>query len=58
MLTIEFPGYPKVRAIMVDEPVNRMSGIVECDACDLRRVLTASDIEDISNEIEEFIKNH
>ena len=31
MLIIEFPGYPKVRAILVDEPVNGVSGIIECD---------------------------
>ncbi len=58
MLIIEFPGYPKVRAILVDEPVNGVSGIIECDACDWRMVLGVSGDGEIANEIERFIKEH
>lgn len=58
MLTISFPGHPKARAILVDEPVNGVSGIVECDICDWHMVLTVSGTEEISDEIEKFIKNH
>ena len=58
MLTISFPDCPKAKAIIVDEPVNGVSGIVECDVCDWRMVLTTPDIAEISGEIEKFIKNH
>lgn len=33
MITISFLGYPKARAIILDELVNGVSGIVECDVC-------------------------
>lgn len=58
MIEVEFPGQPKARAIIVDEPVNGVSGIVECDVCDWRMVLTTSETEEISGEIQRFIKEH
>lgn len=58
MLTIKFQGCPKARAIILDEPVNGVSGIVECEVCDWHLVLKTSSVERISNGIEEFIGNH
>lgn len=58
MIQVEFPGQPKARAIIVDEPVNGVSGVVECDICDWRMVLMTSETEEISGEIEKFIKEH
>lgn len=58
MIEVKFPGYPKVRAIIMDELVNGVSGIVECDVCDWRMVLTTSGTEEMSDEIEKFIKEH
>ena len=58
MLTIEYPGYPKARAIIIDEPVNGVYGIVDCDVCNGHKVLTASGIEVMAGEIEGFIKEH
>ena len=42
MLTIKYPGQPKAYAIIVDEPVNGVSGIVECYVCDWHLVLTTT----------------
>lgn len=60
MLTIGFSGHPKARAIVVDEPVNGVIGIVECSICSGGLVLTPSvvDIDSISSEIEQFIREH
>ena len=58
MLTIKFPGHPKAQAIIIDKPVNKVSGIVECEICDWHMVLVGLSTEEISNEIEKFIKNH
>lgn len=58
MLTIKFPGYPKARAIIIDKPVNKVNGIVECEVCDWHMVLMAPSTEETSSEIEEFVKNH
>jgi len=58
VLTIKFQGCPKARAIIVDKPVNGVSGIVECEVCDWHLVLVTSGVEEMSNEIEEFIRKH
>jgi len=58
MLTITFPGYPKARAIIIDEPVNGVYGIVDCDVCDGHKVLTESETEGMAGAIEGFIKEH
>lgn len=58
MLTINFPGHPIARAIIVDESVNGVSGFLECGVCDKHLVLMALGTDRISTEIEQFIKAH
>lgn len=68
MITVEFPARTKryggktrsrtVRAIIIDEPFNGVSGIVECCNCEWRAVITAMDIEGQAQEIEAFANDH
>ena len=68
MITAEFPARAKryggktcsrmVRAIIIDEPFNGVSGIVECCNCEWRAVITATDAEEQAQEIEAFANDH
>lgn len=58
MLTIKFPGHPKSWAIIADGFIGRIGGMIECTLCNRREVLMVLEIEEISTEIEKFIKNH
>lgn len=68
MLVAEFPERTKrygekahsrvVRAIIIDEPFNGVSGIVECCDCEWRAVITATGAEEQAQEIEAFANDH
>lgn len=68
MITVEFPARAKryggkarrrkVRAIIIDEPFNGVSGIVECCDCEWRAVITAMDTEGQAQEIKVFANDH
>lgn len=58
MIEATFSRGEKVRAIVLDEPVNGISGIVECQNCDWRAVILSSDTDGQTKEIEEFAKTH
>lgn len=68
MITVEFPAGAKrygratrsrkVRAIIIDEPFNGVSGIVECCNCEWRAVITATDAKGQAREIEAFANDH
>lgn len=58
MIEATFPNGEKVRAIILDEPINGISGIVECCKCDWRAGILASNVEEQTKEIEEFAKVH
>ena len=64
MITVEFLGRRKryggrehprqVRAIILDEPFNGVSGLVECCNCSRRAVITGTTTEEQTQEIEAF----
>lgn len=58
MITVEFPNGRKVRGIVLDEPVNGVSGIFECCFCDWRVALVETDTEGLAQEIETFANTH
>ena len=68
MITVEFPGRAKryggtalnrkVWAIIIDEPLNSISGIVECCDCEWKSVITTEDTDGQVEEIEIFACNH
>ena len=58
MITATFPNGRKVRAIILDEPFQGVSGLVECVNCEWRAVITSSDTDRISDDIERFALTH
>lgn len=58
MLTIDFRGQPRARAIIVDNPVGKITGAVECMVCGAKYLVRGKGVEEISNSVEWFIKHH
>jgi len=58
MLSIKLKNGRKARAIILDEAVDGISGLVECAHCDCRVVLRETETEKLSIEIEEFMNGH
>jgi hypothetical protein len=58
MIKVEFEGYPKAEVIIYNNKMEFVRGFVECTVCKKEATLYKDKDEDISNEIEFFIKNH
>lgn len=58
MIEATFPEGEKVRAIILDEAIDSVSGIVECCKCDWRAGILTSDTEEQTKDIVEFAKAH
>jgi len=58
MLTIKFPSGRRARAIILEQAVNGIQGIVECPKCPWRAVIFEGSPNNIVGAIEEFTNSH
>lgn len=58
MITATFPNGRTVNAIILDEPFQGVSGLVECANCEWRAVITSLGTDSISDDIERFAMTH